>query len=69
LLSEFGTVQNDTLGSGSSYLKSVINWAESHHIGWVAVGWYPESWDHYGLLTSYKPLRLSSRATTIIDRL
>ena len=67
MLTEFGTVQTDTSGAASAYLQSCITWANTHGVGWMAYAWYPISYDHYGLLNSYRPLSLTSRGSTVVS--
>jgi hypothetical protein len=70
-LTEFGTTNQDLfpLMNGSNYLRSVINWANGHGVGWAAWGWFPHTYDSWGTLQSYNPLQLTSRADTIVSNL
>jgi hypothetical protein len=70
-LSEFGTTEQDVYGNldyGSQYLRSVINWAYAHGVGWTVWGWFPTWYAHFGMLVTYEPLRLTSRAQTVVYR-
>jgi hypothetical protein len=68
LATEFGTTEQDGQlngNAGSAYLASTIAWIAKHGIGWLVWGWYPHTWDAYGLLWSF-PLTLTSRSETVV---
>ena len=70
-MSEFGTTEPDSLAGsqGSQFLTSAMDWADAHHLGWAAWGWFPSSWgDAYALLQAYQPLELNGKGKTVAAR-
>jgi hypothetical protein len=71
LLDEFGSpLRPNGLGlldHGTDYERSVIGWADQHGLGWQAWGWYLDSWDGFGLLTSFDPLGFNAKGQVVVD--